>query len=98
MTRHQKIAAKAIEAYLQEHRDRPVIPLYTLSVVADRSTREAGRKSDLFDSLSLYDRVLPPGCRTQWTDGFLQAVNPFGPPPPPAEKFVPGPFDVATDA
>lgn len=98
MTRHQRSAARAVEAYFRENKDKSIIPLYTLSVVADRSAGEAGRKSDLFDSLFLYDRVLPRGCRTQWNNGFLQAINPFGPPPPLPERFVPGPFDVATDA
>ena len=95
MTRYEKIGAKAILEYFQENRGESLCLLYTLSVIADRAARDAGKVKELFDSLYSYERLLPAGSRTQWNNSFLKATNPFGPQPPAPERFIPGPFDVA---
>lgn len=101
--RYGRIAAKAVDCLLREDCDKPHIPLYTLSVVADEAAREAGRKSELYESLFDYGELLPKGARCQWVgngSGSLYSVlNPYCP----ASKDVPecrpmaGPFDCAVD-
>lgn len=97
MTRYQKIGAEAIRKHLQENSGESLIPLYTLSCIADKAAYGAGKKTELFSSLYSYESLLPSGSRTQWNKEFLKAVNPFGPSPPAPEKFIPGFFDAAVD-
>ena len=40
--------------------------LYSLTSVADSAAREAGRVSDLFESLWSYESMLPPGWKGAW--------------------------------
>lgn len=105
---HRRAAQRAIDAHLREQRDKPWVLLFTLSVVADASARERGRKTpELFTSLGEYTAVLPDGVRTRWiqqgSGDLWVAVNPHyhGPVPPELQERhqpIPGPFDVATDA
>lgn len=81
-TRFEKVAQEAIRAYMQEHSEREVFSLYTLSTVADRAAREAGKVKDLYESLWDYMDILP-ATKTGWdyhgtADGSEYSVrNPF---------------------
>lgn len=63
-SKYWKAGARAIANYLQGE-TRPVM-LYTLSSVADSAAREAGRRSDLFESLFSYEGLLPAGWKGAW--------------------------------
>ncbi|MEW5934167.1 MAG: hypothetical protein AB1816_11355 [Bacillota bacterium] len=102
MTRYERAACRAVEAYLRANRDRPVFSLYDLSVVADEAARAVGKKRDLFSSLSDYEAVLPPGAKVYWAcNGFLSVWNPYSAAPCEESErealFVPGAFDVGID-
>ena len=102
MTRYERAACRAVEAYLRAHRDRPVFSLYDLSVVADEAARAVGKKRDLFPSLSDYEAVLPRGARVYWArNGLLSVRNPYSAAPCGESEreamFVPGPFDAGVD-
>ena len=62
MTHYEKIAARAVAAYLEAFalKGRPAT-LFSVSSVADSAARAAGKKRDLHDSLWSYTRVLPAG-------------------------------------
>jgi len=81
MTKHEKIARKAIENRLSEQTEP--MSLWALSCVADQAVIAAGRKSDLFGSLYPYADLLPSGWHTIWLkaqggsgDSLLMAVPP----------------------
>jgi hypothetical protein len=79
-----------------------VFSLYDLSVVADRAARAAGKKRDLFLSLSDYEAVLPPGAKVDWArNGLLSVRNPYSSAPCGESEreatFIPGPFDAGID-
>ena len=104
MKRYGRIAAKAVKTFLCEKTHEPAILLYTVSVVADEAARNAGRKSELYESLFGYMALLPPGTRTGWVgstygDGFYMVFNPFNPDSATVETYRPiaGPFDAAVD-
>lgn len=63
-SKHWKVGARAIATYLAG-RTQPVM-LYSLTSVADAAAREAGRVSDLFESLWSYESMLPAGWKGAW--------------------------------
>lgn len=98
MTRYEKAARRAVDECLRANRNRPVFSLYALSIVADGAARAAGKKRDLFPSLSDYEAVLPRGARVYWArNGLLSVRNPYSAVPCRESEqeavFVPGPFD-----
>lgn len=102
MTRYEKAARRAVDEYLRANRDRPVFRLYDLSLVADAAARAAGKKRELFPSLSDYEAVLPCGARVYWArNGFLSVRNPYSTAPCRESEqeavFIPGPFDTGID-
>lgn len=102
MTKYEKAARRAVEDYLRANRDKPVLSLYDLSVVADEAARAAGKKRDLFPSLSDYEAVLPPGAKVYWArNGLLSVRNPYSAAPCRESEreamFIPGPFDAGID-
>lgn len=94
-----KAARPAVDAYLKENRTEKLVPLCTLSVVADRAVRKAGRKGDLYSSLYSYVRFLPKDAKLRWAPSdLLSAVNPYcSDPLPPEIPCIPGSFDAAAD-
>jgi uncharacterized protein YbdZ (MbtH family) len=64
MTRHQKIAAKALADRLRDRED-PIV-LFDAVCIMDEAARAAGRKSELFGSLWDYADYLPSGWTTAW--------------------------------
>ncbi|MEW5935366.1 MAG: hypothetical protein AB1816_17450 [Bacillota bacterium] len=102
MTKYERVARRAVEEYLRANRDRAVFSLYDLSVVADEAARAAGKKRDLFPSLSDYEAVLPRGANVYWArNGLLSVRNPHSAVPCRESEreamFIPGAFDVGID-
>lgn len=103
MKRFGRLAARAVEAYLRDNTREPAIPLHTLSVVADRAAIDAGRKSELYESLYGYLALLPAGTRHGWvksgSGGLYKVFNPFNPDSAKVATYEPiaGPFDAAVD-
>ena len=64
-SKHFKAGARAIANHLA-NAGRPIM-FFTLTAVADQAAREAGRKTDLFESLWSYAALLPSG----WSGGWL---------------------------
>lgn len=91
---------KAVDDYLREHSQEETLLLWTISVVADSAARQAGRKSDVYESLFDYNAVLPPGTRCAWIKSFYRVLNPYykGIRTAAEEKPpMPGFFDAAVD-
>jgi len=102
LTKYERAARRAVEDYLRANRDTSVFSLYDLSVVADRAARAAGKKRDLFPSLSDYEAVLPRGAKVYWArNGLLSVRNPYSAAPCGESEreaaFIPGPFDAGID-
>lgn len=107
LPRYGRIAKTAVDQHFRQHADTAYIMLFTLSVVADSAAIEAGRKSELYESLPEYEQLLPKGSASRWVENgsgdLLIATNPHyrGDPPPELKtehRPIPGPFDVASDA
>ena len=103
MKRYGRVAVKAVKEYLEERSHEPTVLLYSVSVAADEAARNAGRKSELYDSLYGYLDLLPHGTRRGWVEhgsgGMYMVFNPFNPDSAKVETFEPiaGPFDAAVD-
>lgn len=104
MKRYGRVAAEAVKGYLEERSHEPTVLLYSVSAAADEAARNAGRKSELYESLFGYIDLLPPGTRTGWVgstygDGFYMVFNPFNPDSATVKTYEPiaGPFDAAVD-
>ncbi|MDI6824668.1 MAG: hypothetical protein QME87_09990 [Bacillota bacterium] len=98
MSKYEKAARRALDEYLRANREEPVFSLYSLSVIADRAAYAAGKKRELFPSLSDYSAVLPRGAKVYWArDGFLSVRNPYSAAQckgaEEEARFIPGPFD-----
>lgn len=98
LTRYQKTARRAIDAYLRNS-SKNVVSLYQLSVIADNAAYNAGKKRELFSSLEEYQRLLPSGAKVFWNkqNGLLSVVNPYRPAPVEEMQFFPGAFDARVD-
>ena len=71
MTRHQRAAAKAVAARLANQTEP--LSLWNVSCTADEGAREAGRKTELFQSLYDYGDLLPSGWRQRWLKNGLHS-------------------------
>ena len=104
MKGYRAVARRAVESFLRARSKVPVFSLYALSVVADEAARNAGKKGELFSSLSEYETVLPPGARVFWESrtGLLSVRNPYcsaacGREESREAVLLPGPFDCGVD-
>ena len=107
LPRYGRIAQAAVDRMLRARSDEAYVMLFSVHATADQAAAAAGRKSELFDSLYEYDRLLPDRSETRWIEqgsgSLLVATNPHyqGDPPPELQREhqpIPGPFGVATDA
>lgn len=100
LSRYQKIAKKAIEEYLQEHSgDEAVVFAFLAEGVADQAAYSAGKKTELFDSLWDYERILPRGAEVFYNSSQAKVRNPYcgSARTLKADVALAGPFDAAID-
>ena len=76
MTRYQRVAAEAIKQHLVETARNEATTMYGLSMIADRTARQQGKKRELYPSLHQYKALLPPGSQAFWFKNLLYASNP----------------------
>jgi len=98
MRGYRAVARRAVESFLRARSDVPVFSH------ADEAARNAGKKGELFSSLSEYENVLPPGARVFWDGrtGLLSVRNPYcsaacGREESREAVLLPGPFDCGVD-
>lgn len=96
---YRKPARLAIQNYFMSHSQDNTIPLFTLSIIADKAAAVAGKKGELFRELSSYEILLPIGAKMVWVNGIYSVVNPYCTEPAPKgdQAPMPGFFDAAVD-
>lgn len=77
MTKYETAAAQAVLRALVSQPGVEAVTAVELSTIADDAARKAGRRTDLFESLSEYDVLHPAGAKSFWRNGLRHVRNPF---------------------
>lgn len=77
MTKYKTAAIQAVLRALQSQPSVEAVTAVELSRIADEAARKAGRRQDLFESLSEYDVLHPVGAKSFLREGLRYVTNPF---------------------